>query len=191
MKEKKSRKEETLKAIEAMTLNVSGISKSMARAVGAGEVQIVEISDKDSANYEVILKAVGNKVSAIKAIRSLTGMGLKESKKASESLPFTLLSGVTKEEALNAVSILEEAGGQAFLSGMPPTRKIRLRRAQKAIVEVDDATEQLQGAVAWLSDYLESVNRDTAEDVKKHQEYSSAIDDTLAQILRLRNEAVQ
>ena len=61
--------------------------------------------------FDVVLASFGdNKVSVIKAVRGLTGLGLKEAKEAVESAPTTLKEAVAKEEAEEAKKQLEEAG---------------------------------------------------------------------------------
>ena len=56
-----------------------------------------------------------NKVAVIKAVRGLTGLGLKEAKEAVESAPSTLKEGISKEEAEAAKKTLEEAGATVEL----------------------------------------------------------------------------
>jgi large subunit ribosomal protein L7/L12 len=51
-----------------------------------------------------------NKVAVIKAVRAITGLGLKEAKEAVEGAPTTLKEGVSKEEAEEVKKQLEEAG---------------------------------------------------------------------------------
>ncbi|OQX46351.1 MAG: 50S ribosomal protein L7/L12, partial [Candidatus Sedimenticola endophacoides] len=51
-----------------------------------------------------------NKVAVIKAVRGVTGLGLKEAKEAVEGAPTTLKEGVSKEEAEDVKKQLEEAG---------------------------------------------------------------------------------
>ena len=50
------------------------------------------------------------KINVIKAVRALTGLGLKEAKEAVESCPATLKEGISKEDAEEAKKALEEAG---------------------------------------------------------------------------------
>jgi large subunit ribosomal protein L7/L12 len=59
----------------------------------------------------VILEATGgNKIGVIKAVRSLTSLGLKEAKDLVDGAPKPLKTGVPKEEAEKAKKVLEEAG---------------------------------------------------------------------------------
>jgi large subunit ribosomal protein L7/L12 len=54
-----------------------------------------------------------NKVSAIKAVRGITGLGLKEAKTLVESVPAPVKEAVSKDEAEETVKQLEEAGAAA------------------------------------------------------------------------------
>jgi len=65
----------------------------------------------EQTEFNVILTDVGaKKIGVIKAVRVLTGLGLKEAKEACESLPSTIKEGVDKETAEEAKAALEEAG---------------------------------------------------------------------------------
>ncbi|ADN08366.1 50S ribosomal protein L7/L12 [Sulfurimonas autotrophica] len=65
----------------------------------------------EQTEFNVILTDVGaKKIGVIKAVRALTGLGLKEAKEACESLPSTIKEGVDKETAEEAKAALEEAG---------------------------------------------------------------------------------
>ncbi len=67
--------------------------------------------------FDVILEAVADdkRVAALKVIRSLTNLGLKEAKDFSASLPKAVKEGVSKEEAEAAKKELEEAGGKVSI----------------------------------------------------------------------------
>ena len=56
-----------------------------------------------------------NKVSVIKAVRTITGLGLKEAKDTVEGAPSTIKEGVAKEDAENFKKQLEEAGASVEL----------------------------------------------------------------------------
>jgi large subunit ribosomal protein L7/L12 len=116
-------KEEILDAIGNMTvLEVVDLIKAMedkfgvtaAAAVVAGpaagpatEAAPVE----EQTEFNLILTSFGaNKVSVIKSVRALTGLGLKEAKDAVEGVPTTLKEGISKAEAEAAKKELEEAG---------------------------------------------------------------------------------
>ena len=71
---------------------------------------------EEKTEFDVVLSGVGgNKVAVIKAVRALTGLGLKEAKEAVEGAPTTVKEGVAKEEAEEAKKALEEAGATAEL----------------------------------------------------------------------------
>ena len=66
--------------------------------------------------FDVVLTGFGdNKVAAIKAVRAITGLGLKEAKEAVEGAPTTLKEGATKDEAEDIQKQLEEAGATVEL----------------------------------------------------------------------------
>jgi len=65
----------------------------------------------EKTEFDVVLTDVGaKKIGVIKAVRALTGLGLKEAKDACEALPSTIKEGVDKETADEAKAALEEAG---------------------------------------------------------------------------------
>ena len=67
--------------------------------------------EKDS--FDVILKGHGdNKINAIKAVRAITGLGLKEAKALVEEAPKPVKEGVSKDEADELAKQLEEAGAE-------------------------------------------------------------------------------
>ncbi|MDP7163511.1 MAG: 50S ribosomal protein L7/L12 [Phycisphaerae bacterium] len=83
----------------------------MLAGAGGGE-QVAEKEEQTS--FEVILKDYGDKkIQVIKAVRSLTSLGLKEAKDLVEGLPKAVKSGVSKEEVEEAKKQLEEAGATA------------------------------------------------------------------------------
>ncbi len=74
---------------------------------GGGEAQT---------EFDVVLTAFGDKkVGVIKAVRGITGLGLKEAKDMVESAPATVKEGATKDEAEDIKKQIEEAGGTAEL----------------------------------------------------------------------------
>jgi len=78
-----------------------------AAAPAAGEGGAAE----EQTEFDVVMTSFGgNKVSVIKAVRSLTGLGLKEAKDAVEGAPATIKEGVSKDEAEEVKKQLEEAG---------------------------------------------------------------------------------
>ena len=78
-----------------------------APAAGGGEAA----SAAEQTEFNVILTSFGeNKVGAIKAVRAITGLGLKEAKTLVESAPAPVKEGVSKDEAEETKKQLEEAG---------------------------------------------------------------------------------
>lgn len=81
-----------------------------APSAGGGEAAAAAAAEEKT-EFDVVLTSFGaNKVGVIKAVRSITGLGLKEAKDAVEGVPTTLKEGVSKEEAEAAKKELEEAG---------------------------------------------------------------------------------
>ena len=71
---------------------------------------------EEKTEFDVVLASFGdNKVAVIKAVRGMTGLGLKEAKEAVEGAPSTLKEAVSKEEAEEAKKTLEEAGATVEL----------------------------------------------------------------------------
>ena len=88
-----------------------GVSAAAAVAVASPVAAAVV---EEQTEFDVILTGAGdNKVAAIKAVRGLTGLGLKEAKDAVESAPTTIKEGVSKAEAEAAKKELEDAGAKA------------------------------------------------------------------------------
>jgi large subunit ribosomal protein L7/L12 len=86
---------------------------AVAAAGGAGGDTASEV-EKDE--FDVVLTGFGdNKISVIKAVRSVTGLGLKEAKDAVEGTPSTLKEAVAKDEAEELKKTLEESGGTVEL----------------------------------------------------------------------------
>jgi len=79
-------------------------------AAGAPAGQAQEAAPEKT-EFDVVLSAVGDKkIQVIKVVRAITGLGLKEAKALVDGLPGPVKEGVTKEEAENLKSQLEEAG---------------------------------------------------------------------------------
>jgi large subunit ribosomal protein L7/L12 len=70
-------------------------------------------STEEKTEFNVFLKNIGgNKVSVIKAVRSATGLGLKEAKDLVESAPILVKENVNKEESESLKKTLENAGAE-------------------------------------------------------------------------------
>lgn len=66
---------------------------------------------EEQTEFNVVMSSFGaNKVNVIKAVRAITGLGLKEAKDMVEGVPATVKEGVTKAEADDVKKQLEEAG---------------------------------------------------------------------------------
>jgi large subunit ribosomal protein L7/L12 len=69
---------------------------------------------EEKTEFDVILTDFGDKkIQVIKAVRQITGLGLKEAKELVEGAPKPVREGVAKDEADKAKALLEEAGGKA------------------------------------------------------------------------------
>ena len=123
-------KEDILKAIEEMSVMdlvdlISEIEEkfgvSAAAAVAAAPAAAAGAEQDGSApeekdEFDVILSATGDqKVQVIKAVRAITGLGLKEAKDMVDGAPKTIKEAVKKEEADEMVKQLTEAGATAEL----------------------------------------------------------------------------
>lgn len=68
----------------------------------------------EQTEFDVVMTSFGaNKVAVIKAVRGITGLGLKEAKAAVEGVPTAIKEGVSKTDAEETVKALEEAGASA------------------------------------------------------------------------------
>ena len=92
-----------------------GVSAASAVAIApaaAGDAGAAEEKDE----FDVVLSGFGeNKVGCIKAVRAITGLGLKEAKDMVESTPATVKEAATKSEAEDIKKQLEDAGASAEL----------------------------------------------------------------------------
>jgi large subunit ribosomal protein L7/L12 len=71
---------------------------------------------EEQTEFDVVMTSFGpNKVSVIKAVRTATGLGLKEAKTLVEAAPTSVKEGVAKEEAEELKKTLEEAGAEVEL----------------------------------------------------------------------------
>ena len=114
-------KDDILKAIEEMSVMdlvdlISAIEEKFgvtaAAAGGDGDAPAAEEKDE----FDVVLSAAGDqKVQVIKAVRAITGLGLKEAKDMVDGAPSTLKEGVKKEEAEGMLAQLTEAGATGEL----------------------------------------------------------------------------
>jgi len=89
-----------------------GVSAAAPVAVAAGPAGDASgAAAEEQTEFNVMLTNFGeNKVSVIKAVRTITGLGLKEAKDTVESAPTVVKEGVSKDEAEEVKKQLEEAG---------------------------------------------------------------------------------
>ena len=92
-----------------------GVSAAAAVAV-AGPAADAGVAAAEQTEFDVVLKgAGGNKIAVIKAVRELTGLGLKEAKALVDGAPKTVKEAVSKDDAEAMKSKLEEAGAEVEL----------------------------------------------------------------------------
>jgi len=120
-------KDDILKAIEEMSVMdlvdlIAAIEEKFgvtaAAAVAAAPAAAAEAGEaaEEKDAFDVVLNAAGDqKVQVIKAVRAITGLGLKEAKDLVDGAPNTLKEGVKKEEAEGMITQLTEAGASAEL----------------------------------------------------------------------------
>ena len=90
-----------------------GVSAAPVMVAGAGAGAVAEAVEEKT-EFDVILKDGGEKkINAIKVVREITGLGLKEAKDAVEGAPTTIKEGVSKQLAEEIKKKLEEAGAVA------------------------------------------------------------------------------
>ena len=86
----------------------------MAPAAAAGDAG--EGAGEEQTEFDVVLIAIGDRtVNVIKAVRSITGLGLKEAKDLVDNAPSSIKEGAQKAEAEEFKKQLEEAGAQVEL----------------------------------------------------------------------------
>jgi|TARA_B100001059_G_C17680029_1_gene499213 large subunit ribosomal protein L7/L12 len=85
---------------------------AVAVAAGGGDAGAAE----EKTEFDVILKSAGQaKLSVVKAVKELTGLGLKEAKELVDGAPGPIKEGVSKDEAEGIKTSLEEAGAEVEL----------------------------------------------------------------------------
>ncbi len=118
-------KEDVLQAVSEMSVmdvvelvkmmeDKFGVSAAAAVAVAAPAAGGAAAAVEEKTEFEVVLKTIGeNKVNVIKAVRTVTGLGLKEAKDLVEGAPASVKAGVSKDEAAKIKKEIEDAGGTA------------------------------------------------------------------------------
>jgi large subunit ribosomal protein L7/L12 len=107
---------DVVQLVEAMEekFGVSAAAAVAAAPAAAGGADAAPVEEKD--DFDIVLTAAGDKkVNAIKAVRAITGLGLKEAKELVDSAPSTIKEAAPKAEAEEAKKALEEAGASVEL----------------------------------------------------------------------------
>ena len=106
---------ELISAIEEKFGVTAAAAVAAAPAAAAGDAAGGDAAEEKD-EFDVVLTAAGDqKVQVIKAVRAITGLGLKEAKDLVDGAPNTLKEGVKKEEAEEMLKQLSEAGATAEL----------------------------------------------------------------------------
>jgi len=102
---------DVVELIEAMEEKFGVTAAAAVAAAPAAGGEAGGAAAAEQTEFDVVLTGFGDKkVGVIKAVRGITGLGLKEAKDAVEGTPSVLKEGVSKEEAEEAKKTLEEAG---------------------------------------------------------------------------------
>ncbi|WP_407276118.1 50S ribosomal protein L7/L12 [Halothiobacillus sp. DCM-1] len=93
-----------------------GVTAAAAVAVAAGPAAAAAPAAEEKTEFDVVMTSFGaNKVNVIKAVRELTGLGLKEAKDMVEGVPATVKEGASKADAESMKAKLTEAGATVEL----------------------------------------------------------------------------
>ncbi|SVA46335.1 uncharacterized protein METZ01_LOCUS99189 [marine metagenome] len=94
-----------------------GVTAAAPVAVAAAPAAGGDAGEEAKTEFDVVLKSAGQaKINVIKAVRSITDLGLKEAKEFVDSAPKTLKEGVSEAEANEIKAKLEEAGAEVDLA---------------------------------------------------------------------------
>ena len=106
---------DVVQLVEAMEEKF-GVSAATAVAAAPVAAAAEAAPAEEKSEFDIVLAATGDKkVNVIKAVRTITGLGLKEAKEMVDGAPSTLKEGAPKEEAEEAKKALEEAGATVEL----------------------------------------------------------------------------
>jgi len=107
---------ELVKTLET-TFGVSAAAPMMAMAASGAPAAAApaEAAEEKTAFTLVLKEAGGNKIAVIKAVRTITNLGLKEAKDLVDKAPGTIKDGITKDEAAKFKAELEAAGATVEL----------------------------------------------------------------------------
>ncbi|AJA49740.1 50S ribosomal protein L7/L12 [Clostridium pasteurianum DSM 525 = ATCC 6013] len=120
-------KEEIIEAIKGMTvLELNELVKSCEEEFGVSAAAPVAVAGAagagagaaadEKSEFDVVLAEAGaNKIKVIKAVREITGLGLKDAKEIVDGAPKTIKEGVAKEEAEEIKTKIEETGAKVEL----------------------------------------------------------------------------
>lgn len=120
-------KEQVVEFIENMTvLEMSEFVKELEEKFGVSAAAPVAVAAapaagdagaaEEKSEFDVVLASFGDKkINVIKAVRAITGLGLKEAKEMVDGVPSTVKEGISKEEAEDVQKQLEEAGASVEL----------------------------------------------------------------------------
>ena len=105
--------EEILETVSNMTvMEVVDLISAMEEKFGVTAAAAVAAKDE----FDVVMTSFGdNKVTVIKAVRAITGLGLKEAKEMVEGTPSTIKEAASKDESAEIKKTLEEAGATVEL----------------------------------------------------------------------------
>lgn len=93
-----------------------GVSAAAPAMMMAGPAAGGEAEEEEQSSFDVELTAIGDsKIGVIKAVREITGLGLKEAKDIVDATPKNIKEGVSKEEAEEIEGKIKEAGGTVTL----------------------------------------------------------------------------
>ncbi|AEJ11027.1 50S ribosomal protein L7/L12 [Pseudomonas plecoglossicida] len=105
-----------LEIVELIKAMEETFGVTAAAAVAAGPAAGAAAAVEEQTEFNVVLTEAGDKkVNVIKAVRELTGLGLKEAKEKVDGAPQVIAEGVSKEAAEDAKKKLEEAGAKVEL----------------------------------------------------------------------------
>jgi len=122
-------KEDILEAVANMSvMDICDLVSAMEEKFGVSAAAAVAVAgpapaggaeagaNEEKTEFNVMMKSFGsNKISVIKAIRAITGLGLKEAKDMVEKTPVVVKEGVSKDESAEIKKQLEEAGATVEL----------------------------------------------------------------------------
>ena len=119
-------REEIIEALKEMSLlEASELVKDIEETFGVSAAAPVAVAAAPAAGgeaaaekseFDVVLEGFGdNKIAVIKAVREITGLGLKEAKEVVENAPKAIQEGVAKDKAEEIKAKLEEAGAAVTL----------------------------------------------------------------------------